>query len=124
MSSSCMASGRRHKSKKSTRRRKSMKGGNGYGAEFSGANSIGVGAMPWTPNMTSVPGGAPTTMGGRRRKSRTGSKKSRRRRTMRGGMSVAGSGASFTGDGAARGMGGFQGYSTGGPMNVVALPGV
>ena len=100
-----------------------MRGGNGYGAEFSGANSIGVGAMPWTPNMTSVPGGAPTTIGGRRRKSKS-RKASRRRRTMRGGMSVAGSGAAFTGEGAARGMGGFQGYSTGGPMNVVALPSV
>jgi hypothetical protein len=112
-----MTAGRRRKSKKTRRTsRRKLRGGNGYGAEFSGANSIGVGAMPWTANMTSVPGGAPTTIGGRRRR------KSRKTRKMRGGMSVAGSGAAFTGEGAARGMGGFQGYSTGGPMNVVALP--
>jgi hypothetical protein len=115
-----MAAGRRRKSKKTRRSSRKMRGGNGYGAEFSGANSIGVGAMPWTANMTSTPSGQPVvgSVGGRRRKSR----KSRRRRTMRGGMSVAGSGHAFTGEGAARGMGGFQGYSTGGPMDVVALP--
>jgi hypothetical protein len=120
-----MAAGRRRKSKKTRRTSRKMRGGNGYGAEFSGANSIGVGAMPWTANMTSTPNGQPIvgSVGGRRRKSKS-RKASRRRRTMRGGMSVAGSGAAFTGEGAARGMGGFQGYSTGGPMDVVALPSV
>ena len=114
-----MTAGRRRKSKKTRRTsRRKMRGGNGYGAEFSGANSIGVGAMPWTANMTSTPNGQPIvgSVGGRRGKSR------KSRRKMRGGMSVAGSGAAFTGEGAARGMGGFQGYSTGGPMDVVALP--
>jgi hypothetical protein len=113
-----MMAGRRRKSKKTRRGSRKMRGGNGVG--INQGPPLAVGVASHEANMTSVPGGAPTTMGGRRRRSRRGKKT----RKMRGGMSIAGSGASFTGEGAARGMGGFQGYSTGGPMNVVPLPGL
>lgn len=77
-----------------TRRRRKMRGGNGYGV---GA-PISVGALEYVANDTSAAGGAPyKPMGGRRRRSRK--HKSRRRRTMRGGGSVAGVGYSFTGNG-------------------------
>jgi hypothetical protein len=100
-----MQGGRRRKTRK-TRKSRKMRGGNGYGV----GQPIAVGALEYVPNMTSVPGGAPTPgPGGRRRKS----KKSRRgrRRTMKGGATVAHTGTSFTGSGAERGMGGFQAYS-------------
>jgi hypothetical protein len=89
-----------------------MRGGNGYGM---GNNPIAVGAAEWSPNMTSVPGGAPympPTLGGRRRRSR------RSRRGMRGGGSVANVGASFQGDGA-RGIQTYVPYQANAPVGLV-----
>jgi hypothetical protein len=89
------------------RRRRTMRGGNGYGV----GDAIAPGAIEYRANMTSVPDGAPyKPMGGRRRRSRKGKKsRSRRRRSMRGGGSVANVGYSFTGDGA-RGLANHSAY--------------
>jgi len=88
-----------------TRRRRKMRGGNGYGV---GA-PISAGALEYVANDTSAAGGAPyKPMGGRRRR-RSRRKHKGRRRTMRGGGSVAGVGYSFVGDGA-RGLADHSAY--------------
>ena len=116
MPSSCSLGGRRRKgssTRRRTRRHRKMRGGNGYGF---GNNPIAVGAAEWSPNMTSVPGGAPympPTLGGRRRSRRT-----RRTRRMRGGGSVGNVGASFQGDGS-RGLQNYVPYQANAPVGLV-----
>ena len=112
MASTCGSfGGRRRGSRKSRRGSRKMKGGNGYG--INQGPPIAVGAASHDANMTSVPGGAPTSApsGGRRRKSRKG-RKSRKltRRSLRGGGSPASVGYSFTGDGA-RGLANHSAYN-------------
>jgi hypothetical protein len=92
-----------------------MRGGNGYGM---GNNPIAVGAAEWTPNMTSVPGGAAYTPKGGRRKTNRRRRSRGRRRRMRGGGSAANVGASFQGDGA-RGMQNYSAYAANTPTGLV-----
>lgn len=111
------------------RRRRTMRGGMGYG--FGG--TIGTAGPQWNSSW----GGEitksgqpiydtaerPPVTGGRRRKSRKASKKSRkgRRRTMRGGMSVAHASAGFAGDGA-RGMAIFKDVGGSQPFSNDVVP--
>lgn len=140
-----MSGGRRRKSRK-------MKGGNFYGftgaldGTTAGAGWGGVVNASAKPDGTIGPADTGAMNGGRRRSRRSrrgkssrkgkalygdifrGGKKSRRgtRRKMYGGASQflpAKSGAGFTGEGAARGMGGYVDVGGSGPMpnNVVPL---
>jgi hypothetical protein len=87
------------------RRRRTMRGGNGYGF----GSPIAAGALEVVPNMTSVQDGAAYKPIGGRRRSRKGKKSRRRRRSMRGGGSVANVGYAFTGEGE-RGLANHTGY--------------
>ena len=122
MSGSCgMPGGRRRKSKKGGKkagRRRTMRGGMGYG--FGGAMGTNgpVWSSSWGGEITK--GGEPIydtaerpPVTGGRRKSKKGSKKGRRR-TMRGGatwQSVAPAGGGFTGQGS-RGLADWTGYDS------------
>jgi hypothetical protein len=122
MSGSCgMPGGRRRKSKKGGKkagRRRTMRGGMGYG--FGGAMGTNgpVWSSSWGGEITK--GGEPIydtaerpPVTGGRRKSKKGSKRGRRR-TMRGGapwQSVAPAGGGFTGQGS-RGLADWTGYDS------------
>ena len=134
MSGSCgMPGGRRRKSKKVSRRR-TMRGGMGYG--FGGAMGTNgpVWSSSWGGEITKSgepiydTADRPAVTGGRRRRSTKASKKAskqggRRRKTMRGGaqwQSVAPAGGGFMGQGS-RGLADWGGYSSkvpvdGGPL--------
>jgi len=118
---SCMAGGRRK-----TRGRR-LRGGAGYGvgapitagaltydAAYTGpVNSSGA-AIPDPTD----PAGGYTGLGGRRRRTQKKGRKSRKTRTMRGGSGSMGAikaNAGFTGEGAARGLGGFTDVNAPGP---------
>lgn len=118
--SSCSGGRRKMKSRMTAgRRRRTMKGGMGYG--FGG--TIGTAGPEWNPSWGGevTKSGQPVLDGGRRRKSKKGSKKSHRRRTMKGGGSVAGVGYGFDGSGA-RGMANAVGYPSNLPTKDFPIP--
>ena len=107
MSGTCgMMGGRRRRTVKKSRK---MRGGNGYGVTASGV--IAPGALEYVPNNTSggpvTPGPSSVSGGRRRRKSR---KTLRRRKSMRGGGSISTVGAAFTGTGS-RGIADYTAYA-------------
>ena len=117
-----MLGGRRRKSKKGGKtgaRRRTMRGGMGYG--FGGAMGTNgpVWSSSWGGEITKSgepiydTADRPAVTGGRRRKSKKGGKRGRRR-TMRGGaqwQSVAPAGGGFTGQGS-RGLADWTGYDS------------
>ncbi len=126
-----MLGGRRRKSKKGGKmgaRRRTMRGGMGYGMNGTIGTAGALYSPSWGGEITKSgepiydTADRPAVTGGRRRKSKKGSKKLRRR-TMRGGapwQSVAPAGASFRGEGE-RGLANVTGYDSkvpvaGGPV--------
>jgi hypothetical protein len=117
-----MLGGRRRKSKKGGKtgaRRRTMRGGMGYGMNGTIGTAGALYSPAWGGEITKSgepiydTADRPAVTGGRRRKSKKGSKKGRRR-TMRGGaqwQSVAPAGGAFTGEGA-RGLLSLTGYDS------------
>lgn len=115
-----MGGRRRSKKTKMSRRRKTMKGGMGYGFQGAmGTNGPTWGAS-WGGEVTKAgepiydTADRPPVTGGKRRKSKKAKKSGKRRRTMRGGaswQSIAPVGASFTGEGS-RGLADATGYAS------------
>lgn len=117
-----MLGGRRRKSKKGGKtgaRRRTMRGGMGYGMNGTIGTAGALYSPSWGGEITKSgepiydTADRPAVTGGRRRKSKKGSKKLRRR-TMRGGapwQSVAPAGGAFTGEGA-RGLLSLTGYDS------------
>lgn len=99
-------------------RRKSNKRGTKKGGFYSFAGQVAPGAANWSRGSEMAPEvagrGGNAQMGGR--KKRKSGKKTRK--VKRGGMRFAQANAGFTGDGAARGLGGFQDVSS--PMGKAA----
>lgn len=94
-----------HQPKGGRRRKTQKKRGGSYG--FSGA--LATGAPAWSKSEEQpLPGRAGNTFGGRRK--RKGTKKTRK--TKRGGGSFGQAVAGFTGQGTARGLGGYQDVSS------------
>ena len=91
------------------RRRKTMKKKGGF---YSFAGQVAAGAPNWTRGSEMAPevaGRGGNATGGRRRKSKKGGKKTRK--VKRGGLRFGQANAGFTGEGAARGLGGYQDVS-------------
>ena len=126
-----MLGGRRRKSKKGGKtgaRRRTMRGGMGYGMNGTIGTAGALYSPSWGGEITKSgepiydTADRPAVTGGRRRKSKKGSKKGRRR-TMRGGaqwQSVAPAGGGFMGQGS-RGLADWGGYNAkvpveGGPL--------
>ena len=126
-----MLGGRRRKSKKGGKtgaRRRTMRGGMGYGMNGTIGTAGALYSPAWGGEITKSgepiydTADRPAVTGGRRRKSKKGSKKGRRR-TMRGGaqwQSVAPAGGGFMGQGS-RGLADWGGYNAkvpveGGPL--------
>ena len=116
-----MLGGRRRKSKKGGKtgaRRRTMRGGMGYGMNGTIGTAGALYSPAWGGEITKSgepiydTADRPAVTGGRRRKSKKGSKKGRRR-TMRGGaqwQSVAPAGGGFMGQGS-RGLADWGGYN-------------
>ena len=117
-----MLGGRRRKSKKGGKagaRRRTMRGGMGYGMNGTIGTAGALYSPSWGGEITKSgepiydTADRPAVTGGRRRKSKKGGKRGRRR-TMRGGapwQSVAPAGGAFTGEGA-RGLLSLTGYDS------------
>jgi hypothetical protein len=102
------------------RRRKTMKGGMGYGMNGTIGTAGALYSPAWGGEITKSgepiydTADRPPVTGGRRRKSKKAKKGGKRRKTMRGGaqwQSIAPAGGAFTGEGA-RGLMSLTGYAS------------